>query len=219
VSIRANTAVFKDCFFYEVTLMGDGLAQVGWCQLGTPFNSHNGVGDDGGSYAYDGNRVKRWNGSSVNYGEQWSTGDVIGSLIDLKNREISYWRNKKFLGVAFTGIEVGENMAYFPSVSLEKGMRVAFNFGLSPFSMTLNPVVSAINEPDCLINNYVTPTAILVEQFRNYVIAFELAEFKSLCLDERILVGSIILEYLMPLIADNYVFETLLMELFKHLLV
>lgn len=49
--------------------------------------------------------------------------------------------------------------------------------------------------------------------------AFDLAEFKSLCLDERILVGSIILEYLMPLIADNYVFETLLMELFKHFLV
>ena len=25
VSIRANTAVFKDCFYYEVTLMTDGL--------------------------------------------------------------------------------------------------------------------------------------------------------------------------------------------------
>ena len=25
VSIRANTAIFKDCFYYEVTLLTDGL--------------------------------------------------------------------------------------------------------------------------------------------------------------------------------------------------
>ena len=25
ISIRANTAVFKDCFYYEVTLLTDGL--------------------------------------------------------------------------------------------------------------------------------------------------------------------------------------------------
>lgn len=25
VSIRANTAVFRDCFYYEVTLLSDGL--------------------------------------------------------------------------------------------------------------------------------------------------------------------------------------------------
>ena len=31
VSVRANTAVFKDCFYYEVTLLTDGLMQIGWC--------------------------------------------------------------------------------------------------------------------------------------------------------------------------------------------
>jgi hypothetical protein len=29
-SIRADTAVFKEFFYYEVTLKGDGLAQIGW---------------------------------------------------------------------------------------------------------------------------------------------------------------------------------------------
>lgn len=55
-------------------------------------------------------------------------------MIDLKNREISFWRNNKYLGVAYQFIEVGENKAYFPAISLEKGMRVVFNFGLQPFN-------------------------------------------------------------------------------------
>jgi Kip1 ubiquitination-promoting complex protein 1 len=35
--------------------------QIGWCTLATPFLHDNGVGDDPTSYAYDGNRVKKWN--------------------------------------------------------------------------------------------------------------------------------------------------------------
>lgn len=114
--------------------MGEGLAQIGWCQLHTSFDAHNGVGDDRLSYAFDGNRIKKWNGVSEPYGEQWSTGDIIGTLIDITNREISFWRNKKFLGVAFKNIETGQNRAYFPGVSFEKGMRVHFNFGQLPFN-------------------------------------------------------------------------------------
>lgn len=51
--------------------------------------------------------MKKWNGTNETYGEQWSTGDVIGTMIDCKSKEIMYWRNRKFLGVAFSNIEVG----------------------------------------------------------------------------------------------------------------
>ena len=217
-SIRADTAVFKELFYYEVTLKGDGLAQIGWSQLRTVFDNHNGVGDDIHSYAFDGNRVKKWNGKHETYGEQWATGDVIGTLIDLRHQEISFWRNKKFLGVAFSGIEVGENKAYFPAVSLEKGMRVVFNFGLYPFQQQLNQVVNAVNEPRCFVNNYYNSSAILVDAFRNFLLAFVMADFRSLAQEERLIVGSIILEYLTPMIEDDYVFESLLMQMFKKLL-
>jgi hypothetical protein len=130
-----------------------------------------------------------------------------------------YWRNKKFLGVAFKNIDVGENRAYFPGVSLERGMRVVFNFGLHPFSQTLHPVVISINEPECLVNNYITVSAILVDQFRNFILAFSIPEFRHLSSDERLFVGSIILEYMLPLLADDYVFESLLMEMMKQLLI
>ena len=45
-------------------------------------------------------------------------GDVIGTLINLNTREIIFWRNQDFLGVAFSGVEIGPNKAYFPAVSL-----------------------------------------------------------------------------------------------------
>jgi hypothetical protein len=35
----------------------------------TSFDAHNGVGDDRLSYAFDGNRIKKWNGGSEPYGE------------------------------------------------------------------------------------------------------------------------------------------------------
>ena len=119
--MRANTGIFRDCFYYEVTLLTDGLMQIGWCGINTSFNYENGVGDSPGSYAYDGYRVKKWNLDQENYGERWTVGDVIGSLINLNTREILYWRNKEFLGVAFNDVEVGPNKCYFPAASLQNG--------------------------------------------------------------------------------------------------
>lgn len=68
VSIRANTAVFSDTFYYEVTLLSDGLMQIGWCSINTTFNSSDGVGDSNNSYAYDGFRVEKWNVDHTNFG-------------------------------------------------------------------------------------------------------------------------------------------------------
>jgi len=52
----------------------------------------------------------------------------------MDKREITFYRNDENLGVAFRGIKVGPNMAYFPGVSLANGQRVVFNFGNSmPF--------------------------------------------------------------------------------------
>ena len=48
-------------------------------------------------------------------------GDVIGSMIDLDNGEILYWRNQEFLGVGFTDVPKGPNIAYFPAISMSKG--------------------------------------------------------------------------------------------------
>ena len=54
--------------------------QIGFSQLNTPFTEHDGVGDDGQSYAVDGFRISKWNGSQVKYGKHWQVGKNIAFL-------------------------------------------------------------------------------------------------------------------------------------------
>jgi Kip1 ubiquitination-promoting complex protein 1 len=63
--------------------MTSGVMQIGWCTFATTFSPERGVGDDETSYAYDGYRIRKWNHEESKYGEQWTAGDVIGTLIDL----------------------------------------------------------------------------------------------------------------------------------------
>ena len=44
------------------------------------------------SYAYDGNRVRKWNVATDKYGEAWLGGDIIGSTIDLDNGVLEFYR-------------------------------------------------------------------------------------------------------------------------------
>jgi len=120
-SIRSNTGVFNGRYYYEVTLRTSGLMQIGWCTLQTTFNSQRGVGDDQTSYSFDGYRVKKWNKDSLAFGEAWSVGDIIGTLIDFDRRTITFWRNYKSLGKAFTDFKIGPNMVYFPAISFQRG--------------------------------------------------------------------------------------------------
>ena len=50
------------------------------------------VGDTPDSYAYDGNRLRKWNQSTAPYGETWQNGDIIGCCIDLDEGKIEFYR-------------------------------------------------------------------------------------------------------------------------------
>jgi hypothetical protein len=134
-SVRANVGVFSGRYYFEVMLKTSGLMQIGWCSLQTTFSSQNGVGDDPSSYAYDGMRVKKWNRDNLGYGEAWTIGDIIGTLIDFDRKVISFWRNGRNLGNAFTNIRTGPNCVYFPAISAKQGQRVVFNFGVNHLSV------------------------------------------------------------------------------------
>lgn len=131
-SIRATTCVFKGKWLYEVLISSQGLMQIGWCTLSCRFNQEEGVGDTPDSYAYDGNRVRKWNVTTTNYGKSWAAGDIVSCLIDLDEGTISFCLNGVSLGVAFSDISRGSGMAYFPAISLSFKESVAFNFGSRP---------------------------------------------------------------------------------------
>ena len=119
-SIAANNCIISGKWCYEVTLLTNGLFQIGFCQLNTPFTRHNGVGDDKTSYAYDGWRKVSWNGEKKMYGKHWESGDVIGVCIDMDKKIIEYYLNGEPLGIAFNNISKWENISYFTALSINK---------------------------------------------------------------------------------------------------
>ena len=135
VSLRANNCIMKGKWCYEVLLLSNGLFQLGFCQMKTPFTIHMGVGDDIHSYAYDGYRLSCWNEKENVYGKVWDVGDIIGVCIDLEKGQIEFFQNGKKLGVALRGIEcgMGRGVAYFPGLSFSQHEKCAFNFGAYPF--------------------------------------------------------------------------------------
>ncbi|KAI1890342.1 hypothetical protein AGOR_G00152750 [Albula goreensis] len=143
-SIRATTCVFKGKWVYEVLISSQGLMQIGWCTLNCRFNQEEGVGDTPDSYAYDGNRVRKWNVTTTNYGKSWAAGDIVSCLIDLDEGTITFCLNGQSLGTAFSNIKMGPGVAYFPAISLSFKESVAFNFGSRPLRYPLEAAVPSL---------------------------------------------------------------------------
>ncbi|MBN3310661.1 RN123 ligase, partial [Amia calva] len=146
-SIRATTCVFKGKWIYEVLISSQGLMQIGWCTLNCRFNQEEGVGDTPDSYAYDGNRVRKWNVTTTNYGKSWAAGDIVSCLIDLDEGTISFCLNGQSLGTAFSNIKIGPGFAYFPAISLSFKESVAFNFGSRPLRYPVEGYMPLQNPP------------------------------------------------------------------------
>lgn len=91
-------------------------------------------------------------------------------------------------------------MAYFPAISMSSGEKVLFNFGRRPFRIRSNYTSCAINEPECFVNNYYSTAMYIVETIKRYVVTYY--EFPTLSEDERLMIGSILFEYLIPLMND-----------------
>uniref|UniRef100_T1IK83 RING-type E3 ubiquitin transferase n=1 Tax=Strigamia maritima TaxID=126957 RepID=T1IK83_STRMM len=131
-SLRANVCVYKGKWHFELMLGSKGVMQIGWATLSCQFSQEKGVGDTSDSYAYDGNRVRKWNIATYKYGESWLTGDVIGCAIDLDKGSIHFYRNGYHLGEAFANIKTGPGIAYFPAISLAYSENLVANFGATP---------------------------------------------------------------------------------------
>jgi len=106
-------------YYYEVTLVTGGLAQIGWACIVNDSNNGNssaftpnndlgdGVGDDASSFAVDGSRgLKFHGGEEWKFPIQWKPGDRLGCQWnmnhDKENGSMAFTLNGKDLGVAFT---------------------------------------------------------------------------------------------------------------------
>eukprot|EP01134_Creolimax_fragrantissima_P002469 CFRG2469T1 len=134
LSFRGSVCVYKGKWMYEVTLITSGIQQIGWATIDCVFSNEHGVGDEIDSFSYDGCRLKKWNVKPETYGETWVQGDTLGIMIDCDEGQISYCRNGKHMGVAFSGIRHHERgLAFFPALSMSHLERCEINFGHNPF--------------------------------------------------------------------------------------
>jgi len=142
-NLKGDVKVRGGKWFYEVKLLTYGQMRIGWCtdKCNIATNTYTGIGNDNESWAYDGSCQKAWFGTNSNndrYGEYWNNGDVIGTVLDLEAKTISFYRNGKDMGVAFTNVAVGDGI--LPAASLQRKQKLLFNFGKEPFKFPINEV-------------------------------------------------------------------------------
>jgi len=147
-TVKADVKVKGGKWYYEVKLLGYGKMHIGWCtdKCNIQTNSYTGIGHDTESWSYDGNYQAAWHGSSSNqkkYGEHWANGDVIGCVLDLEAKNMSFYRNGKDLGIAFEKIAIGDGV--YPAASIQYGQKLSFNFGKETFKYPLNEVFPDIH--------------------------------------------------------------------------
>ncbi|EQC28978.1 hypothetical protein SDRG_13315 [Saprolegnia diclina VS20] len=165
-------ALHSGQWYYEVELGTAGIMQLGWADamFEADDDEGDGVGDHVASWAYDGHRRLKWtNGDSTAYGDSWAPGDVIGCLLDLDARTVSFSRNGTSLGVAFDDIPAATPASdstlggFYPAVSLEANERLLLNIGDRPFlhcPEKYNPVLQALVKAKAPSTPFVQPAVL-----------------------------------------------------------
>ena len=215
-SIMANNCVINGKWCYEVTLLTNGLMQIGFCQMTTHFSRHGGVGDDITSYAFDGYRKSKWNGEKKEFGKIWDIGDVLGVCIDMDNKIIEYYLNGEHLGTAFNNVPRGENIAFFPGISLSRGESCIFNFGQTPFKYPyknykgFDTPMSKINGTAQIISNLLKLWKINILPL---LFSSKLSNYQNL------LLSSDIFNMVSEKITDPYIFHTVIIPFLLDLII
>lgn len=124
-------AVSSGKWYSEVTVGSTSAHYIGIC--GPDFNLNDGthVGNGSNTVAYYSTGQKNVNASLSSYGASYTTGDVIGTALDLDAGQITFYKNGTSQGVAQTGLS-GE---YFFVVSINGGSTASnVSFGQRAFA-------------------------------------------------------------------------------------
>jgi len=87
-------------------------------------------GDDGGIFHGNGDMIRR-------FGPKFGSGDTIGCGIDYANQGIFFTVNGKFLGYAWTNVDLSKTL--YPTVGVDTNCPIQMNFGGYPFAFDLQP--------------------------------------------------------------------------------
>lgn len=121
---RASVGVSEGSWFFECKIKGQGHYRVGWATRQAELQAP--VGFDKFSFGYGDLASKLHESNRQPYGETYSEGDVVGSLLAFAHvNTVRFFRNGVDQGVAF---EV-PNALYYPAFSLYGDSQLTANFG------------------------------------------------------------------------------------------
>lgn len=149
-------------YYYEVEVCHAALIQAGWSRSDDGFFPRaldgSGVGDDAGSWSFDGHRGYLWHGSHYKtWGVAFSAGDVLGCAFDAPGRRMLFSLNGSWsepMGTAFTDIDPDSIAAGLrPAISLAEGASARLRLRKSdlvhfPPSSDYRAVIDSIPETD-----------------------------------------------------------------------
>lgn len=96
-------------WYYEAILETAGCLQIGWADGSFAGHCHaergDGCGDGPSSWSFDGWRRYRWHSVATEWGCRWAEGDVVGCLVDMNDKVVSFTLNGK-------GEEIGMGVAF-----------------------------------------------------------------------------------------------------------
>ncbi|XGW24585.1 hypothetical protein V3C99_006202 [Haemonchus contortus] len=133
----------KGKYYYEVKITRDGLCRIGWSTLKASLD----LGTDDESFGFGGTGKKSTQRKFEDYGESFTTGDVMGCYLDLDNGRIWWSKNGKEFGVAFRldAKFSSPQCALHPAV-LVQNSSLELNFGATPFAFPPKEGVIALCE-------------------------------------------------------------------------
>ncbi|XP_064602338.1 ryanodine receptor 2-like [Liolophura sinensis] len=124
-------AVTSGKWYYEFEVLTPGSMKIGWATVSCDSNQE--LGLDGTSYCFDGFTARKWHQGPDPYGKMWQVGDVIGCMLDLQDRTISFSLNGELMmdalgqEIAFRGVDTSDG--YVPAMTLGALQQGKLNFG------------------------------------------------------------------------------------------
>ncbi|XP_072031407.1 LOW QUALITY PROTEIN: ryanodine receptor 2-like [Amphiura filiformis] len=124
-------AVTEGKWYFEVEVFTAGSIRVGWSRPYIEASME--LGTDGKAYLFDGFLARKWHHGAENFGRTWSHNDVVGCMLNLADRTVSFTLNGEFLTdalgseTAFRDIDIGDG--FVPAITLASGEEGQLCFG------------------------------------------------------------------------------------------
>ena len=127
-------AVSQGKWYYEVQILTAGRMHIGWARA-SQFDAFDPLGTDAGGFALDGSNARRCHSNVVDgFGKPWAKNDIVGCMIDLHDRTMSFSLNGELMldnfgsETAFDEFDA-DDVGFVPAMTLFKGEKVRVNFG------------------------------------------------------------------------------------------